>query len=75
MMQRNLTDALRLLVTVIEVGTINSEQHRLLQYVKAVLGDEHEPFCAHANTAYESAYQEDDVLVCQDCRVVLPRPI
>ena len=71
MMQRNLIDAVRLLVAVIEVGTINSEQHRMLQYVKAVLGDEHEPFCAHANSAYE----EDNVLVCQDCRVVLPRPI
>ena len=66
-MKRNLTDAVRMLVAVIEVGTINSEQHRLLQYVKAALGDEHEPFCIHANTAYE----EGDVLVCQDCAAVL----
>ena len=62
-----LKTAIRALVAAVEVGQVNSEQRRLLEYAKQALGDPHELACRHENTFYEVG----DVLVCQDCRAVL----
>ena len=64
MPKANLTNAVRALVGVVEIGTVNSEQRRLLQVVKHELGDGPGPVCPHERSVYE----EGDVLVCQDCR-------
>ena len=59
--------AVRCLIAVIEAGPVNSAQLEAIQYVHVALGDIDRVPCPHSNTAYE----EGDVLVCQDCRAVL----
>lgn len=62
-----LAAAVRGIILAFEVGAINSSQRQALQRVKRLLGDNVEE-CHHENAVYE----ENDVLVCQDCRAVLP---
>ena len=62
-----LAEAVRGLLAVFEAGTINDLQRKAIQQVRIVMGDFVGSLCAHENHAYE----EGDVLVCQDCRAIL----
>ena len=59
-------DAGRGVLNVIEAGPVNGAQRRAIDRVRVILGDL-QLQCSHPNTVYE----EGDVLVCQDCRMVL----
>ena len=63
----HLRGAIRGLLEVIETGSVNSEQRKAIHAVRVIIGDSHGTDCSHENVAYE----EDDVLVCQDCRRVI----
>ena len=60
----NLRGTVRALLLVFEGGALNTAQAKALYAVRVIIGDAHGSACAHENTAYE----EGDVLVCQDCR-------
>ena len=59
-------EIVRALLDMFRVGQINSAQMQGIEVVKRLLGDP-AVLCRHENTAFE----EGDVLVCQDCREVL----
>ena len=60
-------DSVRAILDVFEAGTLNSAQKRAVHNVRVSIGDAEGLGCAHENVAYE----EGDVLVCQDCREVI----
>ena len=62
-----LTDAFSALLGVLEAGALNSEQRKRLEVVRALVEGRTPQACAHENAVYE----DDDVLVCQDCRARL----
>ena len=62
-----LAEAIRALIVVIEMGSINSAQRQAIHEVRRALRDVTGSGCRHENTAYE----QDDVLVCQVCREVV----
>lgn len=62
-----LAEAVRGLIAVIEAGSVNDQQRKAIQQVRLVLGDFTGSLCTHEHHAYE----EGDVLVCQECREVL----
>lgn len=66
----HLRGAVRALLNVIETGSVNSEQRKAIHAVRVIVGDAHGTVCAHENVAYE----QGDVLICQDCRTVLSEP-
>ena len=57
----------RALLAVMESGSLNSEQVKALHAVRVIIGDVHGSNCQHENSVYE----ENDVLICQDCRAVI----
>ena len=57
----------RAVLTVIEWGPVNSEQLKAIHAVRVILGDAYGSACPHENVAYE----EGDVLICQDCRAIV----
>ena len=69
-LRADLRGALRAMLAVVEIGTVNSEQVKAIRVVRVILGDAHGSGCLHENTAYE----EGDVLVCQDCRAIVTPP-
>lgn len=68
-----LTEALRALLVVFEVGPINAEQRRMIHKVRLLLGDAEGSDCRHEHIAYEDDKRTGitDILICQDCRGVL----
>ena len=63
-LRAELRGAVRALLRVIKVGSVNAEQRKAIHAVRVIIGDAHGNVCAHENVAYE----EGDVLICQDCR-------
>ncbi len=62
--------AVRALLAVLDLGTLNTAQAKAMHAVRVVVGDAHGAGCDHRNTALEAG----DVNTCLDCRAVLPAP-
>lgn len=62
--------AVRTLLTVFELGTIDTRQVKAIHAVRVVIGDEHGLGCPHDNAVFEA----NDVYTCLDCREILPTP-
>ena len=59
----SLKEAIYVLIEVFEAGALNSAQALALIRLRNLMGEANE-LCPHENTAYE----EGDELICQDCR-------
>lgn len=66
-LRAELRGAMRALLAVFEVGSLNSAQQRAIHAVRVIIGDAHGSGCPHELTVYE----ENDRLICQACRVDL----
>ena len=66
----HLVGTVRALLEVMEAGRLNTEQKHAIHTVRVIIGDAYGTDCPHENTAYE----QDDRLVCQDCRAEVSPP-